>query len=53
MKKKTFADRLGVIYAVLLFAFIYLPTVIMAVLDMGLPIIFKAAPSPSNKQVFT
>lgn len=41
MKKKTFADRLGVIYAVLLFAFIYLPTVIMAVYSFN--------QQPSNK----
>lgn len=42
MKKKTFADRLGVIYAVLLFAFIYLPTVIMAVYS------FNSSPATSG-----
>ena len=31
VKKKSIGDKLGVIYAVLLFAFIYIPTVIVVV----------------------
>ena len=31
VKKKSIGDKLGVVYAVLLFAFIYIPTVIMVV----------------------
>ena len=30
-KKKNFGDKLGTLYAVVLFLFIYLPTVIMVV----------------------
>lgn len=41
VKKKSIGDKLGVIYAVLLFAFIYIPTVIM--------VVYSFNQQPSNK----
>ena len=41
VKKKSIGDKLGIVYAVLLFVFIYIPTVIMAVYSFN--------QQPSNK----